>query len=291
MRKLTKVAEIKFRGAVEVRTDPFIFRGPVSEAGYEWLTGMDGKPRLVARRVPGLRFRYCKTHPNLYREFSELSPTKAAIQGFAGLYGDLFNRYEPEQGVVRHDRSVSHGASLGSWTQEIGDMHVLVSLWDHINGPQLAELKKVIQRTDKELCYLIETPRRTSNVTLAHADIPGSNLMGFDPDDVLLPARCALQLEINKRIAENPTTPRLAWTPDRHERGNFSLPIFQRIIFEPSNLLAAMWMQFAQAVTEGFQLIQCEGCGKYFQVGPGGKRAHATTCSDACRQRKKRKLL
>jgi hypothetical protein len=56
----------------------------------------------------------------------------------------------------------------------------------------------------------------------------------------------------------------------------------------PPNLLAAMWLQFAHAVTGEFQLQLCAGCGKYFQVGPGARRADATTCSDACRQRKKR---
>ena len=73
--------------------------------------------------------------------------------------------------------------------------------------------------------------------------------------------------------------PRLAWTPDYH----------QRLIFVPSNLLAAMWLQFAQAVTGEFKLKRCEQCGEYFPVGPGGKRADAETCGDRCRQRKRRR--
>jgi hypothetical protein len=259
-----------------IKTDPFIFRGVVSEAGYEWLKGMDGKPRLVSRHVPGVGFRACVPHPGLFREFAELNPTREAIQGFAGRYGDLFNRYELRQSVARDDGTGSEGASLGTWREEIGEMRVLVGLWDQIQDQRLAELTKIITRTEKELYYVIKTPKGKVNATLAHGD----GLSRFDHADVLLPARCALQSEINKRIAETLTVPRLAWTPDYH----------QRIIFQPSNLLAAMWMQFAQAVTGEFQLKRCEGCGIYFQVGPGGRRADATTCGDKCRQQKKRKL-
>jgi hypothetical protein len=281
VRRSTKVEEIKFRGAAEVRTDLFIFRGLVSEAGYEWLTGMDSKPRLVTRLVPGVGFRLCEPHPGLFREFADLAldPTKEAIKHFAQTYGDLFNRCEPQQSAKRKDGTVAVGATLGTWKQEIGDMRVLVNLWDQIKAvpPQIAELKKIITRTDKALSYVITTPRRESNETIAHADIPGSGLERFDRDDVLLPARCALQIEVNKRIAEFPTVPGLVWTPDYH----------QRIIFKPSNLLAAMWIQFAQDMIGKFRLVKCV-CGHYFQVGPGAKKGHSITCSPKCRKRKSR---
>lgn len=281
MKGLSKSDAARDRGAVPVTTDPFIFRGPVSEAGYEWLKGVDGKPRLVPRRMPGVGFRPCVPHPGLFREFADLSATRDAIQAFAGQYGDLFNSYAPEQCVEREDRTIAFGSSLDAWKQEIGDMRVLVTLWDHIkhDPPELAELQKIIIRTEKELRYVITTPRRKADVTLAHADIPESGLSRFDREDVLRPARCALQSEINKRIAETPTIPRLAWTPEYR----------QRIIFEPANLLAAMWMQFAQDVTEEMRLVQCEcGCGRYFQVGPGAWRTDKTLFDAACRQRKKR---
>lgn len=278
VRRPSKGDEIRYRGAAEVRTDPFIFRGPVSEAGYEWLTGTDNRPRLVSVRVPGLGIRACEPHPGLFREFAELDPSKVAIQGFAEKYGDLLVRYDMEQGVVRKDGTVAFGASFGTWKQEIGDMRILVDLWDQIQNQQLTELEKIIRRTDKEISYVIKTPRRTTDTTLAHVDI-GSGLDRFDKDDVLFPARCALQREVNKRIAEIPTVPRLAWTPDYH----------QRIIFEPSNLLAAMWIQFAQDMTGRFRLVKCV-CGNYFQVGPGAYREHKTTCGTKCRKRKSRKI-
>jgi hypothetical protein len=262
-----------------VKTDPFIIHETVSEAGYEWLKGVDGKPRLVPRRVQGVGFRRCEPHPGLFREFALLSPTRDAIAGFAGQYGDLFNSYALEQAVTREDRTGTQGTTLGAWSKEIGDMRVLVELWENIQHRRIAALKQIIKWTAKDVGYLIETPAHSSNTTIAHADIPGSGFTRFGWKDVVLPARCALQMEINKRIATHPTVPRLALTPDHR----------QRLIFVPPNLLGAMWLQFAQAVAGELELYPCDACGKFFQRGPGGRRADATTCSDACRQRKKRK--
>jgi hypothetical protein len=261
-----------------IKTDPFIIRETVSEAGYEWLAGVDGRPRLVPRHVPGVGFRLCEPHPGLFREFAVLNPTRDVILAFAEQYGDLFNSYAVEQSAVREDHTVTQGTSFGEWTREIADMRVLVELWENIQHRRIAALKKIVKWTIKEVGYVIETPRRSADVTLAHADIPGSGFSRFSRKDVLLPAKCALQREINKRLAEQPTIPRLAWTPDYH----------QRLIFMPPNLLGAMWLQLAQAVAGEFELYPCDFCGKFFQRGPGGRRADATTCSDACRQRKKR---
>src|ERR1700689_287489 len=153
----------------EVRTDPFIFRGVVSEAGYEWLKGMDGKPRLVSRHVPGIGFRHCEPHPGLFREFAELNPTREAIRGFAVQDGDLFNRYELRQAVAHDDGTVSEGATLGTWSEEIGEMRVLVVLWNQIQGQQLAEIRKIITRTENQLYYVIETPKHKVKATIALA--------------------------------------------------------------------------------------------------------------------------
>ena len=263
-----------------INTDPFIIRETVNEAGYEWLKGVDGKFRLVARHQPGKGYIPSEPHAGLFREFSQLSPTKEAIQGFAQQYGDIFNSYSIEQSASRDDGTLAPGASFGAWTKEIAHMCVLVELWDAIRDSRIVALKKIIRWSAKEVGYLIETPRHCSNTTIAHADIPGSGFNRFKRNDVVLPAKYALQMEINKRIAEHPTCPRLAWTPDHH----------QRLIFVLPNLLGAMWLQFSKAVTGEFELYPCDACGKFFQRGPGGRRGDATTCSDACRQRKKRKL-
>jgi hypothetical protein len=264
-----------------VKTDPFAFRARVSDAGYEWLKGEDDKLRLVPRRVPGTGFHESDIGPGLFLQFKSLSETRAEIESFASVHGDLFNRYEPSQRIIHKDGTASYGLSLKTWTQEINDMKTVAGLWECIKGRNLAILQKVILWTDKEVGYVLRTSpkRRVRRVTLAHADIPNSGFLRFSKEDVLLPARCALQEEINARLADSPPVPRLVWTPDYHER----------VVLSPPNLLSAMWLQFAQAVTSEFELYPCDACGQYFQRGPGGRRADSATCSDACRQRKNRK--
>jgi hypothetical protein len=271
----------------EIRTDPFIFRWYVEEEGYEWKTGIDSEVRLVGRG--GLGSRLCLYEPlrnsGLFLKFAHLQARQSTILQFAGEYGDLFDSYPIEETVVQRGR-MTGGGTLRSWKFEIGDMHTLVCLWEAIKKPHTQEgtkiLESVITWANGAVKYDIKTPRSHKSAWLTHPldsnfDVQRTR---FKPGDVLLPARYALQAEINDRIANSPTVsvPHLAWTPDYH----------QRLIFTPSNLLAAMWLQFAQAVTEEFLLKRCEECGKYFQTGPGGRRADAITCSEACRQRKSR---
>jgi hypothetical protein len=265
-----------------VRTDPFIFRWAVSGAGYEWLPGRDNKDiHLVPCDEPGVGV-YVKEPPSgLFLEFAALKPSQKPIAAFADEHGDLFETFSGfGDMVIRDNRTVAVGTSLTDWKRAIEDMRQLVTLWGHIKQRHLAELKKIITRDDKGISYTVGG----RYVLLAHAeivlDVP---FRRFAPKDVLLPAKYALQKELNRRLSDPVTfcVPQLAWTPDTPAN-------HQRIIFRPNNLLAAMWLRLAQAVTEEFQLRVCEGCGKYFQVGPGGRRADAKTCGDACRQRKNR---
>jgi hypothetical protein len=266
---------IKFRGAAEILSDPFIFRWTVNQAGYEWLDGRDGKMRLYPHHTPGVGITHYTPEPGLFREFAKVNPTRDGIREFAEKYGDLFDQWDIMHTQVRGGRFLG-GTSLERWKAKIEEVRSLVDLWDQIQDEtRHAELKKIIVRTDREICYV----RGLTNVTLARE----GQLSRFDPRDVLLPARCALQWEINKRLSdtETPTltVPRLSLTPDNH----------QRIVFQPGNLLAEMWMRFAQTVTGEFRLKQCAVCDRYFQVGPGGKRKHTETCSAKCRQQKSRK--
>jgi hypothetical protein len=259
-----------------IKKDPLVFRWPVINAGYRWATGQGGSNHLIPRDEIELGMHLIEPHSGLFLEFAKLKPALTAIGDFACKYGDLFNSYGVGDFVVRNGK-LSRGASEEKWRAEIQQMSTLVGFWEDIKARRVSKLKEIVTRDDKGIDYLICGRR----VMLAHAEIALETPMSrFAPSDILLPAKYALQKEINRKLREPDTlvAPQLSWTPDNH----------QRIVFRPSNLLAAMWLQFAQAVTEEFQLQVCEGCGKYFQVGPGGRRADAKTCSDACRQRKNR---
>jgi hypothetical protein len=273
MRDVSVTNFYRNRGAAEVPVDPFVFRWSVYESGYEWAVGDDGKVRLFPRTTPGFGISHYVPEPGMFREFAALDTTREAIQEFAGKYGDLFDRWDMRHTRVRGGK-LEGGTSLDRWKIKIGDMKELVAIWDQIQEKQLSELRKIIVRSNGEVCYV----RDGTNITLAQ-----KGKRSFGPTDVLLPAKCALQLEVNKRLgdADTPTltVPRLSLTPDYR----------WRIVFQPCNLLAAMWMQFAQAATGANRLQQCVECGIYFPVGPGAKRGHSITCGPTCRKRKSRR--
>jgi hypothetical protein len=55
--------------------------------------------------------------------------------------------------------------------------------------------------------------------------------------------------------------------------------------FVPGHLLAAMWLQFGQAVSSSANLRSCTWCSTWFVFGTGtGRRKSAHFCSDNCRK-------
>ncbi len=261
-----------------VAQDPFAFQWRTDSAGYEWQKGAAASgPRLVARDVPGSSMRTYSPladYPGLFRDFSVLQG-KDGIRQFADSYGTLLPARYPST-----DRPSLH--HLRHWEYEIEDMRVLVRLWDSIVDCNLKELVNIVEwESGGGVGYKIDAPRRKVDVWLWLPSF-GSPLPDlFKPGDFLLPARYALQAEINARLTDPEIglcVPRLTWTPDLN----------QRITITPPNLLAGMWLQFAQAVTGNYLLKRCPGCGNYFQAGPGGRRADAATCGNTCRQRKAR---
>ena len=283
-----------------VKTDAFAFRWTVEEDGYAWIRGADSDPRLVAR-VSGSRVLLYEPlkASGLFLEFSKLKSQNDILQ-FANQHGDIVKTYDIGDSAKRQEGRWDHGSSLTKWRAEIGDLRTLVQIWEAIEDRNTKALGSLITWKAKGVRYEIKTPKFNNRAWLAHPELHDTRLARFKPGDVLGPSEYALQAEINRRIAdpkylgdgnEVAIAPRLVWCPgERSADGTPPRPDHhQRLIFKPSSLLAAMWLQFAQAVTGEYQLKRCEGCGKYFQAGPGGRRADASTCSDTCRQRKRRK--
>ena len=112
-------------------------------------------------------------------------------------------------------------------------------------------------------------------------------------NDILSPENSLVRDgRVAKRIADpqNATVPRLAWTQERMPEDEYPAQRerYQRLIFTPPNLVAALWLHFARTFTGNYQLKACPGCGKYFLIGPGAKNAGAQVCGGTCRTRKNR---
>jgi hypothetical protein len=256
--------------------DPFAFYCYVEDEGYDWvrgrLIGLGGLGSLVKiREMPG----------GVFLEFANLKRDAERIRHFANTYGNLFEPYGLSDSVVQRD-TLKGGSTLQAWAGEIADMRVLVEIWQATEDQKRrAKLKEIITWKGEDVMYSIKTPRRA----MPAAWLKSSH---FTPGDKLMPARYALQAEINRRLREPEmlATPRLVWT-QAIRKDSPAQDRYQRIIFTPPNLLGALWLQFAQALARKYHLATCEECQKVFIVGPGsGKRADSETCGNACRQRR-----
>ncbi len=248
----------------------------MAASGYEWRDDPEGKSRLVAKAGPS--WSDTQLDAGLFRRFAMLEASPKAIADFASEYGNLFDSATIEQLARREDGTYARGVSFLTWTQNIADLRAVAALWEHVQTRNLPKLRKVVHWTERSVGYRLVTPLRESDTLLAHHDLPRMGFGRIERGDVVLPGQIALQLEVNKRLADHPPVASLAWTPDSE----------QRLLIRPPHLLAAIWLQFAQTITGVLELVTCEGCGTHFQRGPGARRADATTCSDSCRQRKKR---
>jgi hypothetical protein len=92
----------------------------------------------------------------------------------------------------------------------------------------------------------------------------------FDPRGLLHFA--AVEPEDGERKIAPPLRTTLVWT------GKLALRL------RPPTLVAAMWLQFLQAMTQGGEIKSCDHCGAWFERGPGTERGRkARFCSDVCR--------
>jgi hypothetical protein len=269
------------------------FKWAYSFAGYEWKRSVASKLHLYERNATGVGAQVYEPMidaPGLFREFAELRG-KDAIREFANRRGVLFYTYDVLRDCVKEKGTfwttdAMCGTSLGVWETEIEDIAALIAIWDAISSSSITDLARTIfWRAGKGVEYRINAgKRRGSRVWLER---PGNSLK-FREGDLLLPARYALKAEINKRLSgelDQSEFHKIASAPyiTSYADGTQNLTIM------PPNLLGAMWLQFAQFASGRFELKRCPGCGEYFQAGNGAKRrADAITCSDACRQRKKR---
>lgn len=148
------------RQPADVR-DGFIFLGYAPVNGYRWdddlrpapglgqPTDLPEAPWLVSEAIgiSQISRRYSIfREKNVLRDFAGLSPDTSAIKQFADKYGELGNSvflYYPKK-VGQPDCILWSGEPLHLWTDEIREMHILVTLWEMIQHKQVEKLKEHI---------------------------------------------------------------------------------------------------------------------------------------------------
>src|SRR5580704_8789683 len=186
-------------------TQTAVFGWRVAKAGYEWKQSVRSRPHLYERNVPGLGSRISQPMvdtPGLFREFTRLRD-KDDIRKFADQYGVLFDRYSDEGDHIKEKGTywsvdASCGTALGVWQREIADMRTLVDIWDSITSNNMKDLKQIVFWRNEAVEYRIVTPKYQPSAWLT---LPGDR-HPFGKGDLLLPARYALQREINRRLSD-----------------------------------------------------------------------------------------
>jgi hypothetical protein len=250
----------------------------VSKNGYEWVGD-----RLCARSGP-TQIRPYRMYPvhaeaEVFVKLAELDePTPEDVLGFASAWGTLGGR---------------NGDTLDKWQRASKELRTLITFRDDIRHKRIDKLKTVVEmRTHRH-----DDGRMVQSIqcNFSELDLTGSSgrviasCEGRDKawfqiawNNYLISASEYLRLEVNKRLDAYPVTPKISWAVGRK-------PCME---FVPQNLLAILWLQFAQTITGSQTRIPCAGpdCPEWVYIGekPAGRRRskgkQAVTCGPRCRQ-------
>jgi len=218
--------------------------------------------------------------PDLFLEFSTCSTPESALQ-FARTWGAL-GAIQPVPKPDRHELRWAAGVEpLADWLKQANWMRITVGVWEALQA---------VRRDDGDTVHLedmIRWPSRDSvevreGDSWRHLWSEGSSVaaltgteVSFEYGDLVGPARHYLEDMISRGVQEG-TVAVLDWPPGRGR---------PKIGVRPANLLGALWLQFAEAVTGEKEAGTCAICGRQFLVPPRGRGKGARYCSRRCKWR------
>jgi hypothetical protein len=273
----------------------FEFHWEVPEGGYRWVDSPlpgneDTLPVLIpqsARPRPARRYAPLEEETGLFRILADVELSREGLLTFANRYGCLGNTrvtvLDPksqEFGQIPH-RS---GETWPAWVGAVQSLQAAVRLWEMAQKGDEAGLAQHVRWVDDDSAYCV-SDSKWLNVPLEDPLPIDARRWGIRrsweeewlkirPGDRVALALHYVQMEINQHLRD--IGARLLW--DRtHTR--------QELCFVPTDLLAAIWLQFAQAVdgNKGYQ--SCLQCGRWFELSPKMARADKQFCTGACRSR------
>ncbi len=225
--------------------------------------------------------------PALFLEFANTPLTAEGILTFAnkwGLLGDSRSRLLSTDGLsVQSIRIQSEGGGdtsvqgepLFKWLASISLMHHQWNIWEVIRD-----------RNDEGLARLItwtgESEVKSFNWVVASPEKFPERLHRMQTGDLLQPARYLLEDSFTQLnvLAQGGLSAHLVWD---HEQDEWRTKV------TPADLMGALRLQFATAVSGQSQFRQCPECATWIKIAPGSGRPEKTYCSNACRMRAYRK--
>jgi hypothetical protein len=247
---------------------PIEFTWKRAQAGYQWHAG--NQERLLYA-VDALKpdwqnpfeqyemsFQPLAERTGLFREFAALQPNEKQILSFANRFG-LLGAGSHRELDSDWGRIPVYVETFELWKDEIGVFKLALEAWDAIvasSGQALADLKA-----------------RWSMPKLPLAMKKALHLSDEDPATAAL---SLVQRLADERLREHIET-RFRFQGDRARL---------RVSLTPTNLIGALWLQFAAAADRLKKFTQCDRCARPFEVSRDprtGKRRDARFCSARCR--------
>lgn len=260
-------------------------------------------PSVVREVPPGRPWRHSKKHipyatsdaryyspiPGTFMTFAQLEPNTESVLAFASRYGHL--GVERFLGDITQDGRESKviGEPFLAWRQEIEVMKHALDAWDMSRKNLVGKLRRHVHRERGNVEYdpLTDVPEKGRPIWSLPTRIPTPNRVSPDLGEVLggfsdgKIARLYMQSQIDMRLSKHCA---LAMIADADYSG-------LRLHAVPRNLLGALWLQFAFAVSGSSNLRKCKMCPTWFEVSSGARRPHSIYCSDACKVRGYRELI
>lgn len=222
----------------------------------------------------------------LFRNFAETGMDDKDILAFADTHGLLgFDRESADPDSPPIPGSIE---SLSRWRSEIGAMRKALSMWDMVQEEDSRGLSACLS----PIVSWVEAD--ISGGTEKNLPEPGAACSDFAPDDLRwfrthpevlewyragdlsVPALMWVQAITNKRL-EMRISPRILWEDRRRRRWS--------LYFTPISLIGAIWLQFAQSVTQEKDYRRCRQCESWFEIDHYTARTNRYFCSNACRSK------
>lgn len=256
-----------------------------SKAGKKqpWIT-VAGEPtsiNLMARR----KYYPLRDYSCLFRIFAEISLEPKGIIAFADQYGLLGVELDTLPGRVKPFFGTAE--PVAAWEGEVMAIRSALALWDMVTLHEYQALEE----------YLLPF------VEVVRGDLGGSGPAGgkaigldgrsdlgelrwfrthpeilelFESGEHKLIALGRVQAIVNEHLGSR-VSPRILW--DDYRKGDWGL------YFVPDNLAGAIWIQFAQAITENRDYRRCRQCDSWFEIDHYKARTNRYFCSNACRSK------
>ena len=256
------------------KTIPVLGRMSQEQPPQWWLVpGLGGEP-------------YLPLHEELaaFQAFADLDPTRDNVASFVRKFGVLLHKHSLLVPDVVSPQPAPHGEPLLFWEEETRAMRNAVDVFDALDKPRrLSEWIRLDSPTGDPHRVLLfcrgEEGERERFAEIASAT-SRTSLLGYilgQPRDVALrrAGQFFVQQEINSRLEEC-AAPKLLYNPESDQL---------ELRITPTNLLGALWLQFARAVEASKTYRRCRVCTQWFEVSVEGKRRHSKYCSDRCRMK------